>query len=145
MPIIDKASLATHVYAEIITEITREDDTIIDAAIANAVEEASMYLSRYDLDALLGADGGTREPTFISPLLAGLVKDITVWQIVKLANPNMRYDHIRKCYDDAVATLRDIQAGKADPRWPYLDATGLETPPGISVSIHANEKRSNGY
>jgi hypothetical protein len=46
MPIITPADLATNIYAEVISEITRSDNTITERAIAAAIQEAKMYLSR---------------------------------------------------------------------------------------------------
>jgi hypothetical protein len=104
-----------------------------------------MFLSRYDLTQLFGSPSDDVAATFSDPFLTGIVKDIALWNLIKLANPNISYEHIRKCYEDALDKLKLIQSGKADPRWPYLDTTGLTTPPGISVSISSNPKRNNHY
>lgn len=144
-PIINKADLATHLYAPIIDEITREDDSIVEEAIVNAIAEAKVYLSRYNRNKLFGSESDDTAATFSDPYLTGLVKNIAMWQIINLGNVNLHYDNVRLRYEDAINALKMIQSGKANPDWPYLDTTGLETEPGISVSAHSNTKRSNRY
>jgi len=144
-PIVSAASLKTHQYLEIIDEITRADDTIIDTAIANGIAEAQIYLFRYDRVQLFGSITDDTAATFTDPYLTGLVKDITMWHIIKLGNPNINYDHARQCYEDAIDALKMIQAGKSNPAWPYFDPTDLEAPDSISVKVYSNTKRTNQY
>jgi hypothetical protein len=144
-PIIIPDDLKTHIYPEILEEISRADDTIITTAIDNGISEVKIYLSRYDLTQLFGDAGTDTAASFTDPYLTGICKDVICWNLIKLANPNVNYQHIRQCYDDAITALKMIQAGKANPNWPYLDPSGITTPPGISVSIIANTKRNNRY
>lgn len=144
-PIITIDDLKTHAYREIIDEIIRSDEDIVDLAIANAIAECKLYLSRYDRAQLFGSAPDDTAATFTDPYLTGLVKDIAMWQLINLGNPNMLSDQLRTRYEDAIATLKLIQSGKANPDWPYFDATGIETPPGVSVSAHSNTKRVNRY
>jgi len=108
----------THLFAELISAIDRNDEDILNDAIASAEGEASGYLSRFDLDALLGAIDGDRDATLLMYL-----KDMAVWHFITLANPNTDLEFRKTRYDDALRWLRGIQSGKIVPRgWPL--ATG---------------------
>src|ERR1051326_2604394 len=113
MPIITQADLATNIYAEIITEITRSDGTIADRAITAAVQEAKMYLGRYDLLQLFGTD--TTDPTVSDEYLKSLVKDLACWHLLRLSNTGVDYTAFRTAYTDAVTSLKNIQSGQAAP------------------------------
>lgn len=144
MPIITQADLATNIYAEIITEISRSDSTVVTAAINAAVNEAKMYLARFDLLQLFGTDEA--QPVVQDEYLKSLVKDIACWHLVRLANPGVDLATYRTAYQDAIAALKAIMAGAAQPSgWPYIDTTEETTPPGDSISWQSNPKRNNYY
>jgi hypothetical protein len=144
MPIITQADLATNIYAEIITEITRADTTIAARAIATAVQEAKMYLARYDLVQLFGTD--TLAQTITDEYLKSLVKDLACWHLLRLSNAGVDYTAYRTAYQDAISTLKNIMAGQAQPQgWPYLDTTSETTPPGDAINWNSNPKRNNYY
>jgi hypothetical protein len=144
-PIIQPTDLYTHIYREVINEITRADVSLVVTAINSGIAEVKIYLSRYDLAALFGDPLADTSATFTDPYLINLVKDVVAWNLINLANPNINYDHVHTRYHQAITALKAIQSGHADPQWPYLDTTGLETPSGMSVTTHSNEKRNNQY
>lgn len=144
-PIITKADLDTHLYEEILNEISRDNDDIITEAIATGIEEVKTYLSRYDLVQMFGDETDDTAATFSNPYLRSICKTVVIWHLMKLARINLDYETKRNEYLDVIDALKMIQAGKTDPRWPYLDATDLSTEPGISITIKSNEKRNNGY
>ena len=144
MPIITSADLATNIYPDIITEITRTDATITDRAINAAIQEAKMYLSRFDLVQLFGTD--SRSPTIQDEFLNSLVKDLACWHLLRLSNAGIDFTAYRTAYQDAVATLKNIMAGQCQPQgWPYLNTTAETTPPGDSIKWQSNPKRHNYY
>jgi uncharacterized protein DUF1320 len=144
MPLITQADLATNIYAEIITEITRSDSTIADRAIATAIQEAKMYLSRYDLVQLFGTDILT--PTIQDEYLKSLVKDLACWHLLRLSNVGIDYSVFRTAYQDAIASLKTIMAGQVQPQgWPYLDTSSESAPPGDAINWNSNPKRNNYY
>ena len=144
MPIITSTDLATNIYAEIITEITRTDTTITDRAVNAAILEAKMYLSRFDLLQLFGTD--TASPPVQDEYLKTLVKDLACWHLIRLSNTNIDYATYRTAYQDAIAALKNIQSGQAQPQgWPYLDTHAETAPPGDSINWHSNPKRQNFY
>ena len=146
-PIIQPADLKTHIYAEIITEITRADSTIVTKAIDAGINEVKIYLERYDKVQLFGDANLDSAATINDEFLRDLCKDVIMWKLIKLANPNVDSGHIRQSYEDALETLKRIQKGvAAPPGWPYLDTTGdAATPPGNYITIQANPKRTNDY
>ena len=144
MPIISQADLATNIYAEIITEITRADSTIADRAINAAISEAKMYLARYDLVQLFGTDSA--EPVIQDEYLESLVKDLACWHLLRLSNAGVDFTAYRTAYQDAIGTLKNIMAGQAQPAgWPYLDTTTETAPDGDTISWASNPKRNNFY
>lgn len=144
MPFITPADLGTHLYPEIIAEITRNDDTIVVAAIDAAIAEVKLYLGRYDAQLLLG-NAGT-PPTIADALLLRMVKDIATWHLLRLCNTAVEDPRIRRAYDDTIATLRDILNGRITPQgWPYAPNADAQYPNGSNVSWSANDKRNNHY
>ena len=144
MPIITAADLGTNLYPEVITEISRADNTITDAAINAAIQEAMMYLSRFDLVQLFG--DATTAATVTDEFLKSLVKDLACWHLVRLSSTGVDYEVFRTAYVDAVSVLNKIQEGKIQPSgWPYADTTNLDTPPGDAINWHSNPKRHNHY
>lgn len=139
-----KADLYTVIYQAIIEEITRTDDTIITRAIDAGIKEVKSYLSRWDLTALFGA--GATAPTVTDEWLKALTKDVVAWNIVKLANPNINYEHLRNCYMDAIKTLEKLQKGMMQPDgWPYKDTTGQTAPDGDRITYSSNTKKSTHF
>lgn len=142
-PIIAPADLKTHIYSKIVDEISRADTTIPLKAIATGIEEVKIYLNRYDLVQLFGND--TVAATFTNDLLTDIVKCVSVWKLILLAQPNVDIQMIRTRYEDAIATLKAIQAGKANPEWPYKDTTAETAPQGRTVKKYSSEKRNNEF
>ena len=74
MAFITPKELETHLYKENIEAISREDETILTAAIDAALQEAYGYLGAYDRKKIFEATGSQR-----NALLLIFVKDIAVW------------------------------------------------------------------
>ncbi|MBT1702947.1 phage protein Gp36 family protein [Chryseosolibacter indicus] len=145
MPFLVKDDLKTHLYPEIVEEITRADDTIVERAISSAIAEVKSYLNRYDLFKLFG-DAET-EPEVFSEHLRNLCIDVASWHLVKLANPNINLELMRSVYSDAIKFLEKVMKGQADPEgWPYKpdDPTTPEDE-NTSVQWSSNRKRSNHF
>jgi len=121
MAFLAKPDLVTHVYPELLDVITRSDDTIITRAINAGIGEAKSFLNRFDLVAMLGTD--TDAPTFQDEYFTMLVKDIIVWRLIILANPNINVEVARLAYKDAVRSLEKVMEGDVDPGWPLRTDT----------------------
>lgn len=139
-----QADFKTHMYAEIITEITRSDNTICPIAIAEAIATAKGYLSRFNRTKLF--DPAATGYVADAQLLAA-VKDIAVWRMIRLANPNLSVEMARTNYEDAIAWLKDVQKGTADPEgWPYVDDDeDTDRDETTAISHISNDKRTNHY
>ncbi len=144
MPIITATDLATNIYAEVLTQITRSDSTIVDKAINAAIQETKMYLSRFDLFQLFGVRGGA--PSFQDEYLKSMVKDIACWHLLRLSNPGIDLNTYRTAYQDAIASLKNIMAGQAQPQgWNYANTESETAQKGDSINWSSNPKRENFY
>lgn len=144
MPYLAKADLKTHLYGENVEEITREDDTIVEEAIAAGIAEAKSYLSKYDLDKLFDPDA----TGYVADVnLKNKVKDLVVWHLVSLANPNIQYDVARDRYEDAIKWFTNVMKGQADPAgWPYpADDDDTAVNENGTVTYVSNTKRNNQF
>jgi phage gp36-like protein len=113
MPYLTVAELSTHIYGEIIDQISRNDDSIAEDAIVAAIEEASGYLAKFDIAATFAATGDAR-----NPLLAMYVKDIATWHFIQLANPNIEMSFREVRYNHAIKWLEKVQRGIIVPALP---------------------------
>lgn len=144
MPIITPADLATNIYAEIISEITRNDASVTTSAIDTAISQAKMYLSRYDLLQLFGDENTA--PALQDEFLKSLVKDLACWHLLRLSNAGVDTAHYRTGYEDALSTLKSILNEELQPeKWPYKDTVAETQPDGDAVSWSSNAKRNNYY
>ena len=144
MALITAQDIYSRIYQENVDEITRSGDNITQRALDGAQEEAKMYLTRFDLDALFGL--GQQLPAFNAPFLKQLCVDLAVWQLVRLGNPNINYDTAKYDYEAALRKLRDIQSGKAMPAgWPYAPDVNPNLPDGDSIIWIARPRRHNYY
>jgi phage gp36-like protein len=129
--------LKTHLYGENVDVITRDDDTIVTAAVDGAIAEAKSYLGDYNTESIFGASGTSRHA-----LLLIFVKDIAVWHLINLSNPGIDFDMRQKRYDAAIAWLKGVQKGNITPDLPKNAIS--ETNPG-TISYGSNPKRIQHY
>lgn len=134
---IEISELKTHLYPEQITAISKDDETLLTAAIDGAVAEARGYLHKYDRDSVFGASGGER-----NALLLIFVKDIAVWHYINLANPGVDHKVRQDRYNRAITWLKSVQAGEVVPDLPEADTDDEDGTSG-QVSWSANTKREN--
>ena len=134
-----KANLTSHIYPEILEEITRGDDALVTRAINMGEAEVRSYLNRYDL-ATMFVTGYTNE------FLRSLCTDVVCWHLIKLSNPSINIELFRTAYEDAVKYLDKIQKGNVDPEWPLKadNADTLNDEAGHIFSV-SNTKRNNHY
>jgi phage gp36-like protein len=109
--------LYTHLYDEIVDNISRCDESIPLHCISAAISEAKGYLAaRFDVPAIFDAEGEER-----NELLLIFVKDIAVWHFVNLGNTCTDLDLREKRYDRAIAWLKGVQKGDISPDLPLKD------------------------
>lgn len=118
---------------------------IVGKAIQSAIDEAKSYMGNYDLVAIFGTDDTA--PTYADENLKNKVKDIAIWHLLKLCNPNINLEFFRTVYEDALKWFDKVINGKLNGNWP-APVDDPETPeneaPG-QVSWDSNPKRSNHY
>lgn len=111
MEFITKEDFFTHMYEGAIDAISEEDDAKLEEAIHAAIGEATGYLHRFDLDAILTS---TDRVTYAS--LRTWVKDIAKWHFINLCNVSVDLELAETRYTKAITELGKIQAGKVVPR-----------------------------
>ncbi|MDR3286886.1 MAG: DUF1320 domain-containing protein [Prevotellaceae bacterium] len=110
----------TSLYPEIIQKITRGNNEDAELQILAAESLVRSYMSKYDLDAIFGTT--ETQPTFKGSdvnLIKKIVKIITSYYLVRMANPNVNIELFRADYEDALDWLKDLQAGNVNPDLPY--------------------------
>lgn len=130
-----QAELSTHLYAENIDVITREDYTLVTAAIDTAIQEAKGYLGTFDKDAIFAAVADAR-----NALLLTFVKDIAAWHLINLCNAGSDMKLRQDRYERAVAWLKDVQKGNISPDLPIAT-----TDPVGTITFGSNEKRNQHF
>lgn len=141
---IKKAELSTHLYGELLDIVTRQDDDIVINGILAAIGMAKSYLVRFDLVKLFGDDRIPQDPEYIFPELQMAVKDIAIFNILKLANANVDMAVQNTAKDDAIRWLKNIMTGGCIPDgWPLKDLTTAPTEQDNLVSGFYNDKKTN--
>lgn len=136
---IESAELKTHLYAEQIALIQRDDNTIITAAIDAALQEAKGYLGAYDRDAIFAAAAEDR-----NALLLIFIKDIAVWHFLVLCNAGSELELRESRYKRAIDWLKGVQKGDISADLPKaVDEEGEET--AAAVTFGSNEKRNQHF
>lgn len=131
--------LKTHVRSESMASIIRNDETIGQAAIDGAMVEAKGYLTRFNTAIIFGAVTDER-----NQLLLIFVKDIAVWHLVNLCNPNIDLKLRKERYDRAIKWLEGVQSGMITPDLPLaVDDEGNTT--GDLISYGSNPKRTQHF
>jgi phage gp36-like protein len=100
------SELKTHLYNENVEVISRNDDTIVQAAIDAALAEAKGYLTAYDVSAVFTATGSNR-----NALLLTFVKDIATWHFLVLCNAGVELELRQDRYERAINWLKAVQKG----------------------------------
>lgn len=139
MSFITAVELKTHLYAEDIAMISRDDDTLLVAAIDGAVQEARGYLSAFDRDAIFSAALAER-----NALLLIFIKDIAVWHFINLCNAGSELEVRKARYDRAVDWLKAVQKGNVSPDLPVvLDDSGVDS--SDLIKFGSNPQRNQHF
>jgi len=120
------SELRTVIYDYQLSEIVEDDNTIIEMAIQAAIEEVKSYLcSRYNTNNTFSAKGKGR-----NPLILEITKDVALWQIVRLSNPDIIHDRVKDRYDRAIEWLDKVARGLISPTLPAVqDESGGDVSP----------------
>ncbi len=113
MAYLTPAELNTHLYDEVATEISRNDQTKLQFAINAAIQEAYGFLSKYDRTLIFESVDDNR-----NPILLLYIKDIAVWHYIQLANVTIDLALRERRYEMAIDALVKIQKGTMTPDLP---------------------------
>ena len=107
-----------------------------------AAEIAAGYLrSRYDVKAAYAKVGGERNPRLVLSIV-----HIALYQMVHRLPQGMGYERWKDRYDEAIAWLEDIQAGKTNPDLPLLtDQTSGKPLPSGALRFGSIDKSTYHY
>ncbi len=131
--------LKTHLYQENINLISRDDETILAAAIDGAMQEAKGYLGNYDKNVIFSAKKEERHT-----LLLIFIKDIAVWHFINLCNGGTDLELREKRYSRAIDWLKAVQKGTVTPDLPALrEDDGDKATDGIRYG--SNPKRNQHF
>ena len=140
MAFITPEELETHLYKENIEAISREDETLLTAAIDAALQEAYGYLGAYDRKKIFEATGRQR-----NALLLIFVKDIAVWHFVNLCNAGTDLQLRQDRYERAVAWIRQVQKSDVKPDLPVMDEDGDGIPDTAGEYIYGSNPKRNQH
>lgn len=94
--------------------IDQADAANLDRAESYAIEEVSSYLrSRYDTAAAFAATGAGRNSQLVM-----VVADVALYHLVAWLPKRIGFEIRETRYNQAMAWLRDVQAGRAMPSLP---------------------------
>ena len=108
-----------------LTVINQDDTANLDRAECYAIEEVSSYLrTRYDVAATFSMSGQQR-----NGYLVMIVADVALYHLVAWLPKRIGFDIRETRYNQAIAWLKDVQAGRATPDLPTPTdpTTGQET------------------
>lgn len=131
--------LQTHLYKENIELISRDDDTILTAAIDAAIQEAYGYLGAFDRDKIFNASGSER-----NALLLIFIKDIAVWHFVNLCNAGTDLELRQDRYERAISWFRQVQKSEVKPNLPEIDKSSGDVPAREYI-YGSNPKRNQHF
>ena len=111
---VELEEMRTVLYRYQLDEITEGDDTIALIALQTAEDEVRSYFRNgrglapaYDVTGIFGLIGAGR-----NQLLIETIKNIALWNLVRLCNVDTIYDHVKDRYDRSMAWLKDVNRGQ---------------------------------
>jgi|WetSurMetagenome_2_1015567.scaffolds.fasta_scaffold167723_2 phage gp36-like protein len=100
------------IHREILDELVREDEAIIEICEDEAIAQMKGYLQdRYDMEAMFPAAPQQDAADTRNPLVLMMAKDIAIYHIFTIHNPQ-KMSQIRKDrYDRAIEWLKQVNKG----------------------------------
>lgn len=131
-----KTDLYTAIIEDELEEITRGDDSIINAALVSAEAEAKTYLyDTYDTETIFNQSGTSRHA-----LLVNILSDIAIYLIVARVQAGQNIEDREARYKRAVATLKQYQNHES-----YSDLPRRTEQMQTVFSFGSKPKRNNYY
>lgn len=119
---LEKDDLKNNIYDYNLSQITNDNDDIVNRALAIAEQELKGYLTPnnkrewndgrivFDVDVIFAKTGSDR-----NELLVGYGCTIAKWYIVDLCNSDMIYEQAKERYDRVKKDLRELRDGEFTP------------------------------
>ena len=102
--------------------LQRQDESVRRRAEAVAMEQVACYLrGRCDIDGIFSARGNERPDIIVCA-----VADIALYHMISWLPQRMGWEIRKERYDNTLAWLAAVQAGKVDPGLPELPAENGE-------------------
>lgn len=139
MAFINISELKTHIHEENVEAITRNDPTVVTAAIDAAIAEVKGYLNAYDVDTIFAATGSSR-----NALLLVFTKDIATWHLLVLCNAGVEMQLRQDRYERAIAWLKSVQKGDIIPDLPAAEDDDGNTLTD-TIIYGSNDKRTQHF
>lgn len=137
MSFITKTDLDQDIYNEILSGITRANDTKVSTACAEAQAEINGYLcARYDSTDLFSKTAEARNKTILA-----IARTIVIYKLHKVCNSMPEL--IRIEYEDTIKLLDKIQSGKFILEGAKLVGQTETEIPTTQISRSGNTKRNN--
>lgn len=135
MVFITKAELLSAIDTATLTEISEGNDTNIDTAEAEAMDEMFGYLNvRFDGDAVFAKTGTERSPSIMQRL-----KDILIYRLHISISPDNIPALRKDLYSEAINWLEKVASGYINPKLP-VKATEPTTPLRYGNSAEKQEQ-----
>lgn len=133
---IAKTDLYPQILEDELNEITRDDDTLISAAIASAQAEMRVFLyDSYDVDYIFARTGSARHQ-----LLVNLMADMAIYYLVARTQAGQDIADREARYKRAVKTLKELQNSDT-----YSDLPRREKTVQTHIVSGSNPKRGNYF
>ena len=137
MAFLTEAELKTRSHLAIIQAITEDDNTIVPIIISESISLMKGYLSaRFDVLAIFEKTGADRDEVVLK-----MLKDIVLYGIYSLGNPQMMTKVVQDNKDGAMEWLKGVQAQKINPDLPSVDSAN----PVTYINSGGNARRSSHY
>lgn len=138
---LEEKDFQKQIKADILDRIVQNDTSIIlDAERASIVELQGMLRIKYDVAAIFSQSGTNR-----NALVVMLLVDILLYHVHSRLNANQIPDIRKERYDNAIATLKDLGAGKMDIGLPLIINADGETQSPAGMSYQGELKRPNRF
>ena len=131
-----KQDLYLTILQDELAEITRSDDTLINAALSSAIAEMKVYLyDSYDTETIFAATGDSRHT-----LLVNLGSDMAVYFIVARCLAGQALADRETRYKRAIATLKAFRDSET-----YADFPRRTLREQKQIWFSSNKKRGNYF
>lgn len=117
---------------------TGASQTVVDFAIADAVQRARTYLfDTYDVDDIFSKTGNDRNATLVN-----CCADIAIYTIVASSQAGADAAHRQTRYDQAIAYFKELQKTTIYSDLPRREATRQKM---VEISVDSQPKRNNYF